>query len=78
MDAKRTATAILEVLAGMRVDAPASAAAQRTWADRLLAEERRQLLQQAERDQKSGDAIVLMGGRTGRDGIHGATFPARN
>src|SRR5207302_2549382 len=23
---------------------------------------------------KSGDAIVLMGGRTGRDGIHGATF----
>ncbi len=23
---------------------------------------------------KSGDAIVLLGGRTGRDGIHGATF----
>ena len=39
-----------EVLAGMRVDAPAGAAAQRAWADRLLGEERRLLLQQAERD----------------------------
>src|SRR5450432_2471919 len=27
-----------------------------------------------EKDAKVGDAIVVMGGRTGRDGIHGATF----
>src|SRR4051812_48753014 len=27
-----------------------------------------------EKEVKPGDAIVLMGGRTGRDGIHGATF----
>ncbi len=26
------------------------------------------------RDAKSGDRIILLGGRTGRDGIHGATF----
>ncbi|HSZ57328.1 MAG TPA: phosphoribosylformylglycinamidine synthase subunit PurS [Tepidisphaeraceae bacterium] len=26
------------------------------------------------KESRSGDAIVLMGGRTGRDGIHGATF----
>jgi phosphoribosylformylglycinamidine synthase II len=26
------------------------------------------------KETKSGDAIVVMGGRTGRDGIHGATF----
>jgi phosphoribosylformylglycinamidine synthase len=26
------------------------------------------------KEAKAGDAIVLMGGRTGRDGIHGATF----
>lgn len=44
-----------EVLAGMKVDAPAGAAAQRTWADRLLAEERSQVLQQAEKDQRTRD-----------------------
>src|SRR5207253_3507191 len=27
-----------------------------------------------EKRARSGDAIVVMGGRTGRDGIHGATF----
>ena len=27
-----------------------------------------------QKETRSGDAIVLMGGRTGRDGIHGATF----
>jgi phosphoribosylformylglycinamidine synthase len=27
-----------------------------------------------EKEPRAGDAIVLMGGRTGRDGIHGATF----
>ncbi len=27
-----------------------------------------------EKESKKGDAIVVMGGRTGRDGIHGATF----
>jgi phosphoribosylformylglycinamidine synthase II len=27
-----------------------------------------------EKEAKNGDAIVVMGGRTGRDGIHGATF----
>src|SRR4029078_9387918 len=27
-----------------------------------------------EKPAQRGDAIVLMGGRTGRDGIHGATF----
>ena len=27
-----------------------------------------------EKEARSGDAIVVMGGRTGRDGIHGATF----
>ncbi|HYV43895.1 MAG TPA: O-antigen ligase family protein [Myxococcaceae bacterium] len=48
-----------EVLAGMRVDAPAAAAAQRTWADRLLAEERSQLLHQAERDQKDHDSQII-------------------
>jgi len=48
-----------EVLAGMRVDAPAAAAAQRTWADRLLAEERSQVLHQAERDQKDHDAQII-------------------
>src|SRR5205823_2140283 len=27
-----------------------------------------------DKESRSGDAIVVMGGRTGRDGIHGATF----
>ena len=48
-----------EVLAGMRVDVPSRAASQRPWADRLLAEERAQLLQQAARDQKDHNAQIL-------------------
>ncbi len=30
--------------------------------------------EQCQKEAKSGDAIVVVGGRTGRDGIHGATF----
>ena len=30
-----------------------------------------------DKDARAGDAIVVMGGRTGRDGIHGATFSSR-
>jgi phosphoribosylformylglycinamidine synthase II len=30
-----------------------------------------------EKEAKPGDAIVVIGGRTGRDGIHGATFSSR-
>jgi phosphoribosylformylglycinamidine (FGAM) synthase-like enzyme/phosphoribosylformylglycinamidine (FGAM) synthase PurS component len=35
-------------------------------------------VQSARKEPRSGDLIVAVGGRTGRDGIHGATFSSRN
>ncbi|HEY8211561.1 MAG TPA: O-antigen ligase family protein [Myxococcaceae bacterium] len=56
---RQPGAAAQEVLAGMRLDLPERAAARRPWADRLLAEERNLLLQQAARDQKDRDAQLL-------------------
>jgi tetratricopeptide (TPR) repeat protein len=56
---RQPGAAAQEVLAGMRVDTPAGAANAKPWADRLLSEERTQLQEQAEREQKDGDGTVL-------------------